>query len=67
MLSVTQVVFIPVYSKLCIIIVHTLNMYTLYLCTLDNIFLVFNLEMVTSPTVDYIVEFGCNLISFLYI
>ena len=25
--------------KLCIMIVHTLNMYTLYLCTFDNIFL----------------------------
>ena len=25
--------------KLCMMIVHTLNMYTLYLCTFDNIFL----------------------------
>ena len=30
-------------------------------------FWVFNLEIVKSPTVDYIVKFGCNLISFLYI
>ena len=30
--------------KLCIMIVHTLNMYTLYLCTFDNIFLRFELR-----------------------
>ena len=29
-------------------------------------FWVFNLEIVTSPTVDYIAKFGCYLISFLY-
>ena len=36
-------------------IVHSLNMYTLYLYTFDNIFWVLNLEIVQSPTVDYIV------------
>ena len=36
-------------------IIHTLNMYTLYLCTFVNIFWVFNLEIVKSPTLDYIV------------
>ena len=36
-------------------IVHTFNMYTLYSCTFDNIFWVFNLEIVKSPTVDNIV------------
>ena len=36
-------------------IVHSLNMYTLYLCTFDNIFLSVKLQIVKSPTVDYIV------------
>ena len=37
-------------------IVHTLNMYTLYLCTFDIIyFWEFSLEIVKSPNVDYIV------------
>ena len=40
-------------------------MYTLYLCTFDNIFLRFNLEIVTSPTVDNIAKYRCNQISFL--
>ena len=34
---------------------QTLNMYTLYLWTFDNIFWVLNFEIVTSLTVDYIV------------
>ena len=42
-------------------------MYTLYSCTFDNIFWLFNLEILTSSTIDYIVKFGCYLISFLYI
>ena len=54
-----QAVFIPFYSK-----------FVLWLFThwhLMLYFWVFNLEIVKSPTVDYIVKFGCNLISFLYI
>ena len=53
--------------KLCIIFFHILNMYTRYLRTFNNTFWVFHLEIVTSPTVVYIVQFGWNLISFLYI
>ena len=41
--------------NLCFMIVHTLNMYTLYFRTFDNIFWVFNLEIDKSATVDYIV------------
>ena len=36
-------------------IVHSLDMYTLYLYTFDNIFLCVKVEIVKSPTVDYIV------------
>ena len=43
-------------------------MYTPYICAhLIKYFSVLNLEIVTSPTVDYIAKYGCNLILFLYI
>ena len=41
--------------KLCIMIVYTLNMYTLIFAHLVIYFWVFNLEIDKSPTVDYIV------------
>ena len=62
-----QAVFIPFYSN------FVLWLFTHWTCTpyiyanLILYFWVFNLEIVKSPTVDYIVKFGCNLISFLYI
>ena len=62
-----QVVFIPFYSN------FVLWLFTHWTCTpyiyanLILYFWVFNLEIVKSPSVDYIVKFGCNLISFLYI
>ena len=61
-----QAVFIPLYSN------FVLWLFTQWTCTpyiyahLILYFWVFN-EIVKSPTVDYIVKFGCNLISFLYI
>ena len=62
-----QAVFIPLYSN------FVLWLFTHWTCTpyiyanLILYFWVFNLEIVKSPTVEYIVKFGCNLISFLYI
>ena len=41
--------------KLCIMIEHVHP----YLCTFDYIFLSVQIRNVTSPTVDYIVKFGC--------
>ena len=62
-----QAVFIPLYSN------FVLWLFTQWTCTtyinahLILYFWVFNLEIIKSPTVDFIVKFGCNLISFLYI
>ena len=67
MYSVTQAVFIPLYSN------FVLWLFTHLTCTpytyahLILYFWMFNLEIFKSSTVDYIVYFGCNLISFLYI
>ena len=62
-----QAFFIPLYSN------FVLWLFTHWTCTpyiyahLILYFWLFNLEIVKSPTVDYIVKFGCNLSSFLYI
>ena len=47
--------FLFLYIQTCIMIVHTLNVYTLYYAHLIILFRVFKLDIVKSPTVDYIV------------
>ena len=52
--------------KLCIMIVHSLNMYTLYLYTFDKIFLSVKLQncLVTYCRLHCVI--WCNLISYLF-
>ena len=54
-------------QTLCYDCSHSEHVHPFIYAHLILYFWVFNLEIVKSPTVDYIVKFGCNLISFLYI